>query len=158
MEEYLPMRAITKTVKTMACGSVRLVLEFSPNQAAEALPLFCVPETDVAIVRLTPEAALEAAQNEIIEAEEETPKKKSQGEYGQYARILKTHGFCFNPKVQALLSITGGDDYGKEQATWDSLKEQLGYESMSQVPPEALFAWAEKNGLGHTLPLAYRPE
>ena len=43
-----------------------------------------------------------------------------------------------------------------EQWAWESLRALLGYESMGDVPPAVLHAWAEKHGLDRYLPLAYR--
>jgi hypothetical protein len=43
-----------------------------------------------------------------------------------------------------------------EQWAWESLRSLLGYESMGDVPPAVLHAWAETHGLDRYLPLAYR--
>lgn len=39
---------------------------------------------------------------------------------------------------------------------WETLKAQLGFEHWPQVPPETLFAWAEKNNVTQYLPACYR--
>ena len=43
-----------------------------------------------------------------------------------------------------------------EQWCWETLRAALGYESMGDVPPAVLTAWAEQHSLDRYLPLAYR--
>lgn len=42
-----------------------------------------------------------------------------------------------------------------QQWGWESLKEQLGYESWKDVPIEVLRTWAEEHGVSNLLPIAY---
>lgn len=43
-----------------------------------------------------------------------------------------------------------------EQWCWETLRERLGYDSMGDVPPAVLHAWAEQHTVDRYLPLAYR--
>lgn len=60
-------------------------------------------------------------------------------------------------------SAIGGKDYldrerlqHVEQWAWDSLKGQLGHDSMGDIPPENIAAWAAEHSLSQYLPAAYR--
>lgn len=39
---------------------------------------------------------------------------------------------------------------------WETLKKQLGFESMAAVPPDTIFQWAESEGVERYLPECYR--
>ena len=39
---------------------------------------------------------------------------------------------------------------------WETLKNQLGYSSWSETPPEVLNQWATQHNLQHHLPAEYR--
>ncbi len=60
-------------------------------------------------------------------------------------------------------SVLGGKDKADflrlkcvEEWAWATLKATLGYDSMAQVPPAELLAWARAHGVRHLLPAVYR--
>lgn len=66
------IQATSRTVKTMADGTLRLTVDISPIHAQNAFTLFGMPDAPVVLARLTQEAAQTQAQNETIE--EDKPK------------------------------------------------------------------------------------
>ena len=63
------IQATSRTVKTMADGTLRLTVDISPIHAQNAFTLFGMPDAPVVLARLTQEAAQTQAQNETIEAD-----------------------------------------------------------------------------------------
>jgi hypothetical protein len=61
------IEAVSRTVKTMADGTLRLTLDISPVHAQDAFILFGAPDVPVALARLTQEAATASAQQETIQ-------------------------------------------------------------------------------------------
>lgn len=64
----------TGTVKTMADGTFRIVIDIDPRYAQEAFKLFGAPGTPVALARLTNAAAVQQDRAAQAPAEPETPK------------------------------------------------------------------------------------
>ena len=58
--------AVSRNVKTLADGTLRLTIDIEPNNAQEAFKYFGMPDVPMAIARLTQEAAIEHAQTETI--------------------------------------------------------------------------------------------
>lgn len=61
------IQATSKNVRTLVDGTLRLTVDISPHQALSAFQLFGMPDAPVVLARLMPGAALEHAQNEMIE-------------------------------------------------------------------------------------------
>jgi hypothetical protein len=61
------IEATSRTVKTMADGTLRLTVDISPVHARDAFVLFGTPDAPVVLARLNQEAAKTSAQKEIIE-------------------------------------------------------------------------------------------
>lgn len=59
--------AVTRTLKTMADGSLRVTVEIQPQDAKNAFDMLGSPDTPIAIARLTQEASKQQAQDETIE-------------------------------------------------------------------------------------------
>ncbi len=60
------IEAVSRTVKTMADGTLRLTVDISPIHAQNAFRMFGSPDVPVALARLTTEAATASAQQETI--------------------------------------------------------------------------------------------
>ena len=58
--------AVSRNVKTLADGTLRLTIDIEPSNAQEAFKYFGMPDVPMAIARLTQEAAIEHAQTETI--------------------------------------------------------------------------------------------
>ena len=58
--------AVSRNVKTLADGTLRLTIDIEPNNAQEAFKYFGMPDVPMAIARLTQEASIEHAQTETI--------------------------------------------------------------------------------------------
>lgn len=71
------IQATSRTVKTMADGTLRLTVDISPMYAQNAFTLFGMPDAPVVLARLTQEAAMQEAQKETIEADK--PKERLSG-------------------------------------------------------------------------------
>lgn len=61
--------AVSRNIKTMADGTLRLTIDIEPSSAQDAFKLFGMPDVPMAIARLTQESAQVAAQEETIEAD-----------------------------------------------------------------------------------------
>ena len=58
--------AVSRNVKTLADGTLRLTIDIEPNNAQEAFKYFGMPDVPMAIARLTQEASIEHAQTGTI--------------------------------------------------------------------------------------------
>lgn len=63
------IEAVSRNVKTLADGTLRLSIDISPVYAKDAFTMFGMPDVPLAIVRLTQEAANHSAQQETINAD-----------------------------------------------------------------------------------------
>jgi hypothetical protein len=63
------IEAVSRNVKTLADGTLRLSIDISPVYAKDAFTMFGMPDVPLAIVRLTQEAAKQSAQEETIAKE-----------------------------------------------------------------------------------------
>jgi hypothetical protein len=61
------IQATSRQVKTMADGTLRLTVDISPMDAQKAFALFGMPDAPVVLARLTQQAAMQQAQDEVIE-------------------------------------------------------------------------------------------
>jgi hypothetical protein len=61
------IEAVSRTVKTMSDGTLRLTVDISPIHAQAAFKLFGSPDVPMALARLTVEASKQRAQAETIE-------------------------------------------------------------------------------------------
>ena len=61
------IEAVSRTVKTMSDGTLRLTVDISPIHAQDAFKLFGSPDVPMALARLTIEASKERAQAEMVE-------------------------------------------------------------------------------------------
>ncbi|AAQ54953.1 hypothetical protein Bcep22_gp19 [Burkholderia phage Bcep22] len=92
----------TGTIKTMADGTFRLVVDIEPRYAQQAFALFGAPGTPVALARLTSEAAVaqdRAQQQAAASPEPERPKG------GPLARLAGQ--WCNDPDFWAWLRSHG---------------------------------------------------
>lgn len=60
------IEAVSRTVKTMADGTLRLTVDISPIHAQDAFSMFGKPDAPVVLARLTRQAAQASAQAETI--------------------------------------------------------------------------------------------
>ena len=83
--------------------------------------------------------------------------------YRQQAAVLWKSGFCRAVPVWAALDVRETNEQdarvGRIKAahkrTWDALKAVLGYDSMADVPPAEVRAWARSLDLERFLPAGY---
>lgn len=61
------IEAVSRSVKTLADGTLRLSVDISPIHAQDAFKLFGSPDVPMALARLTVEASKERAQAEMVE-------------------------------------------------------------------------------------------
>lgn len=61
------IEAVSRTVKTMSDGTLRLTVDISPIHAQDAFKLFGSPDVPMALARLNLEASKQRAQAETIE-------------------------------------------------------------------------------------------
>ena len=61
------IEAVSRTVKTMSDGTLRLTVDISPIHAQDAFKLFGSPDVPMALARLTIEASKERAQAEMVD-------------------------------------------------------------------------------------------
>lgn len=61
------IEAVSRTVKTMSDGTLRLTVDISPIHAQDAFKLFGSPDVPLALARLTVEASKQRAQAEMAE-------------------------------------------------------------------------------------------
>lgn len=61
------IEAVSRSVKTLADGTLRLSVDIEPKHAQDAFKLFGSPDVPMALARLTIEASKERAQVETIE-------------------------------------------------------------------------------------------
>jgi hypothetical protein len=67
------IEAISRTVKTMADGTLRLTVDISPVHAQDAFSMFGMPDVPLALARLNIQASQERAQEETIAKEKKEP-------------------------------------------------------------------------------------
>jgi hypothetical protein len=60
------IEAVSRTVKTMSDGTLRLTVDISPINAQDAFKLFGSPDVPLALARLTVESSKKRAQAEIV--------------------------------------------------------------------------------------------
>lgn len=87
----------TRTVKTLADGTLRLAVDIEPSEAGKAFELFGSPGTPAAIARLTEEAVLENQQQKTMAA------------FGQYAKELRLSSFFFQGNTSPVWPAIGSD-------------------------------------------------
>lgn len=63
------IEAVSRRVSTMADGTLRLTVDISPIHARDAFALFGMPDAPIVLARLTQQAAIKGAQQEVINAE-----------------------------------------------------------------------------------------
>ena len=88
--------AVTRNLRTLTDGTVRLQVDIEPNDAIDAMKLFGVPTTPIAIAQLRPEFTVQAQQTKTIEQEQ-----------GSLANLLHRHGFF---RARAVAEKLGSDD------------------------------------------------
>lgn len=122
------IEATSRTVKTMADGTLRLTVDISPIHAQQAFLLFGMPDAPVVLARLTQEAAKQSAQVTMIESEK--PKggflsqwlalRCKQTDFWRFLESayeiaeIKDHLDC-DTKVKAILEITSKADVDNDQ-------------------------------------------
>ncbi|WP_020408946.1 hypothetical protein [Hahella ganghwensis] len=74
----------SRSVKTLADGTLRLSIDIEPNDAKAAFELFGMPGVAGAVCRLTQQAAQQNMQQKAI---------SQGGQYGEMAKLLKLKGF-----------------------------------------------------------------
>jgi hypothetical protein len=63
------IEAVSRNVKTMADGTLRLTVDISPVHAQDAFSMFGMPDVPLALARLNIQASTSIAQQETIEAD-----------------------------------------------------------------------------------------
>ena len=96
--------AVSRTLRTLADGTVRLQIDFEPNDRAAAMDLFSDPGTPLAVAALSQEASVAHLRK--------APGRALKGPYGDDARALHASGFFRVPEVWRAL----GTD--KEYLEW----------------------------------------
>lgn len=88
--ETVAVMGATGTVKTMADGTFRLLVDIEPRFAQEAFRLFGAPGTPVALARITGEAAVahDRAQQQPVEQPPAAPEKPQGGQLARLAGML----------------------------------------------------------------------
>lgn len=94
------IQATSRTVKTMADGTLRLTIDIEPGDAQGAFMLFGQPGAPVVLARLTQEAAQASLQKQIAE-----PEMKG-GELAKWAGIL-----CNDEQFHKWIDATVEDSY-----------------------------------------------
>lgn len=84
------LAAVSRTLKTMADGTIRLQIDFQPNDRGEVMTLFGEPGTPMAVTRLSVGASQAMMREEQLK--EKTP-------YGEQAAQLRLSGFFDVPNV-----------------------------------------------------------
>jgi hypothetical protein len=67
------IEAVSRNVKTLADGTLRLSVDISPVYAKEAFTMFGMPDVPLALARLSIQASQAIAQQEIIDREPKEP-------------------------------------------------------------------------------------
>jgi hypothetical protein len=91
MENNSIVTAVTRTLKTLVDGTVRLNIDFEPSERAQVMELFGEPGSLIAIARLSQEAS------QVV----------TQQDYGQQASALHKSGFF---QGQQVLTALGTDE------------------------------------------------
>lgn len=79
--------AVTRTLRTMADGTVRVTIDIEPTSSAEAFAMLGQPDTPIAVARLTIESSQQQAQQQAAD------------NYGGYYTALHKIGWFYNPRV-----------------------------------------------------------
>lgn len=90
-------------------------------------------------------------------------RQHQEGESGVYALYLRLRNDARVPGIPAPeLGQEAKEWFDRQRITtveawaWQACKAQLGHESMADVPPSALYRWAEARGVERLLPREYR--
>jgi hypothetical protein len=117
------IEAVSRNVKTMADGTLRLTVDISPVHAQDAFSMFGMPDVPLAMVRLTQEAANQSAQQETIEAD-----KPKGGFLSQWLALR-----CKEPAFWEFVAKKSCGQVNSEQDCNDAVKLFLGIESKSEL-------------------------
>lgn len=88
--------AVTRNLRTLTDGTVRLQVDIEPNDAIDAMKLFGVPNTPIGVAQLDPQYTAGIQQERTISEEQ-----------GMLANILHKHGFF---RSTAVAGVLGSDD------------------------------------------------
>lgn len=127
-------------LQTMADGTPRVIFDLDCT-LADIAAMGLTPGVPVAIARLTQEAACEAMQQQ--NEEDARP-------YGQQARELHRSGFFNNPALWDALRAASAEEAKAR------LKADLCFDSLAQIPPHIVKAWALDRGFYAALPKSYK--
>lgn len=121
------IQATSKNVRTLVDGTLRLTVDISPHQALAAFQLFGMPDAPVVLARLMPDAALEHAQNEMIDEDAQEEKggflsqwlamRCNEAEFREFVR------FHFAQISNGILNCQECDEIVKERLGITSKKE-----------------------------------
>ncbi|WP_020409838.1 hypothetical protein [Hahella ganghwensis] len=132
-ENIIPF--VSRSVKTMADGTLRISVDVEPGDAQDAFKLFGVPGAAGAMVRLTDAAAQSQMQQRMID---------SAKPFGQQAKILYQSSFFRAPEVWA---AAGSDE---KFLQWLRLQKcaYTGRDGTEDDPVEAAHVRRVANGAG----------
>lgn len=116
------IQATSRTVKTMADGTLRLTVDISPIHAQDAFTLFGMPDAPVVLARLTQEAATVHAQKETIDD------KPKGGLLSQWVALR-----CKEKEFWDFVSAKGYGLVDSEQNCDKILKRWIGIDSKTEL-------------------------
>lgn len=119
------IEAISRTVKTMADGTLRLTVDISPIHAQDAFSLFGMPDVPLALARLNIQASQAIAQQETIAKE---PKEPLTG------LALLAVQWCQEPKFWEWINSTHSDyEVDKDSIAKNFILNQCEIESRKEL-------------------------
>lgn len=141
----------TTTVKTLADGTLRLSVDIEPRHAQQAFSMFGAPGTSVAIAKLTPEAAQQSVQHEMVEQARQG--KPEHQRWGRLYQDLYRLGWFHNPTVAHAFGVSMKDAPSvRIDRIKRSIYDEFGVESMADLEPQYLVAMCDALGVRYTLP------
>lgn len=145
MTDAILIEATSLRLKTLVDGEMRIELSVQPGHEEQAFKILGKPGKTVVIAPLTAKAAKKSLQA-----------KAAKGPYGTEAQQLYQYFLHGTQVLKALsvdTSLTGND---ARNAAKEALKNQLGYDSLAEIPPNEIYDWAFSKSLCWSLPDCYK--